>query len=76
MPKIENSSGECGLNEKNRLMGLAELCRLLYPATATHRARFEKELVERGLSGDGEALDLRGLLKGFDTLGKLLREPD
>ena len=75
-PLLSRATEVQDLNEKNRLMGLAELCRLLYPATATHRARFEKELVERGLSGDGEALDLRGLLKGFDTLGKLLREPD
>lgn len=75
-PLLSKAADAADFNEKNRLVGLAELCRLLYPATATHRARFEKELVERGLSGDREALDLRGLLKGFDTLGKMLREPD
>ncbi len=63
-------------NERNRLIGLAELCRSLYPAAATQRAKLERELVERGLSGDGEALDFRGVLKGFDTLCKMLKEPD
>lgn len=75
-PLLSRAADVQDLNEKNRLMGLAELCRSLYPVTATHRARFERELVERGLSGDGEALDFRGFLKGFDTLGKMLKEPD
>lgn len=75
-PLLVRAENEKDLKESYRLKALAELFRSLYPATAVQRAKFEKQVVEQGLSGEASLLDLNNLLRGFGTAYKMLEEDD
>lgn len=76
MPLLERAADEQNLSERSRLAGLAKISGLLYPAAAVTKAKLEKEIIERGLSGDAANVNLQNLLKMFETHHKFSKESD
>lgn len=57
-------------------MALARVHQVLHPNVTVHLARLEQEIAQRGLRGDWSSLDIKGLMKAFDTLYKMTKEGD
>jgi len=75
-PLFELASTLPDVERRGLVMAIARVHQVLHPNVTVHLARLEHEVTQRGLRSDGTALDIKALMKGFDTLYKLTKEYD
>lgn len=75
-PLFEFASTLSDVERRGLVMAIARVHQVLHPNVTVHLARLEHEVTQRGLRIDWTALDIKSLMKGFDTLHKLTKEFD